>query len=193
MIEADEFVFLWINGFVGRIPIIDAAMKWIVSDYLIPVSISLTLVGLWFAGKDRAAREKHQLCLFMAILSLALTNWSVMIINGIYSRTRPFDAHEVSMLFYKPVDPSFPANTAAAMFAISSTVWGINRRVGTALLLTSSIYGFARVYAGVHYPLDILGGAIIGIIIGFLVLKIRSFLDPVFTLLIRAARILCLA
>ena len=193
MAHADEVVFLWINGWVGRFPLVDKAMEWVVSDYLVPVSLALTLLGLWFVGKESASRQKHQVGVFVALASMGLASWAVMLINGVYSRPRPFVDHDVSLLFYRPVDPSFPANTAATMFAIAAAVWGVNRRAGTALLLAAGLYGFARVYAGVHYPLDIIGGALIGIVVVALVFKVSKLLEPVLTRVIKAARILCLA
>ena len=193
MADADEAVFLWINDWVGRAPLFDSVMEWVVSDYLVPVVLTLTLVGLWFVGSDSATRQKHQIGVFVAVGALALANWTVFIINQLYMRDRPFVDHDVSLLFYQTTDPSFPANPAAASFAIAAAVWGVNRRVGTALFAVAGLFVFARVYAGVHYPLDVIAGAIIGIVIARLVFRLRHLLEPLPTMAIRAARILCLA
>ena len=50
MAYSDKVVFLWINGWVGKFPLFDAAMEWVVSDYMVPALLALTLLGLWFAG-----------------------------------------------------------------------------------------------------------------------------------------------
>ena len=193
MAHADETVFLWINGWVGKAPLFDRAMEWLVSDYLVPVGLALTLVGLWFVGDERAVRQRHQIGLFVALSSMALASWAVFLINGVYYRPRPFVDLDVSLLFYQPTDSSFPSNSAAASFAIAAAVWGVNRRAGLALFLAAGLHGFARVYAGVHYPLDIVSGALIGIVVAFLVFKLKDLLEPLPTMAIKAARILCLA
>ncbi len=193
MAHADEVVFLWLNGWVGRSALFDGIITWVVSDYLVPASLALTLLGLWFVGDDRAARLKHQVGVFVALSAMGFASWVVYISNALYFRPRPFIDHDVSILFYQPTDSSFPSNPAAASFAIAAAVWGVNRRVGTALLLGAGAYGFARVYAGVHYPADVLGAALIGIVVAYLVFKLRDLLEPLPTMVIKAARILCLA
>ena len=195
--NADEKVFLWINALAGEFSPLDKLMELVVSDYLIPVTLALALVGLWFAGRERLARQKQQIGLFVALTSMALSSLAVFIINAWYVRPRPFEnpitAPEVELLFYRPTDSSFPANPIAASFGIAAAVWGVNRRVGTVLLLASGVYGFARVYAGVHYPLDVIAGALIGVVIAFLTFKLRDLLGPILVWVIKAARILCLA
>ena len=168
-------------------------MGWVVSDYLIPVSLALALVGLWFVERDRLTRQKHQIGVFVALTSMALSSLAVLIMNAMYFRPRPFVDHEVALLFYRPTDSSFPANAVAAAFGIAAAVWGVNRRAGTALLLGAGLYGFARVYAGVHYPLDVIAGALVGVGVTFFVFRLRDLLHPVPEWVIKAARILCLA
>ena len=168
-------------------------MEWVVSDYLVPVGLVLTLLALWLVGVSRETRERHQIGVLVALSSMAVASGVVMLINSLYFRERPFVELDVSLLFYKPTDSSFPSNSAAASFAIAAGVWGANRRVGTALLGVAALYGFARVYAGVHYPLDIAGGAAIGITVALVVYKLKDLLEPIPTAVIRAARILCLA
>jgi undecaprenyl-diphosphatase len=169
-------------------------MRWVVSDYLVPVSLALTLVGLWFVGSDRMVRQRHQIGMFVALSSMGLSSLTVLIINITYFRPRPFVDHDVNLLFYQPTDySSFPANSIAASVGIAAAVWGVNRRVGTVMLLATGLYSFARVYAGVHYPLDVAAGALIGIVVTFLTFKAKNLLEPLPTLVIKAARILCLA
>ena len=193
MAYADEKVFHWINGLAGHVSFFDQIIEWLVSDYLIPVGLALVLVGLWFAGSDKLTRQRYQIGLFVALTSMALSSFAVYIINGLYFRPRPFVDHDVTLLFYQPTDSSFPANPIAATFGIAAAVWGVNRRIGTALLIAATLYGCARVYAGVHYPLDIVAGALIAVVITFLVFKLRDLLEPLPTWVIKAARVLCLA
>ena len=61
------------------------------------------------------------------------------------------------------------------------------------MFLMAGLHGFARVYAGVHYPLDIASGALIGFVIAFFVFKLKNLLKPFLIVGIKMARILCLA
>ena len=82
---------------------------------------------------------------------------------------------------------------AAAVFGIAFAVWGVNRRMGAWLIGAAALYSFTRVYAGVHYPLDIVASVLIAVVVTWLTFKGRDLLMPVLTLVMKAARILCLA
>ncbi len=191
--NADQAIFRWINGLAGILGPIDLLAGLLAGDYLVPVSLSLTLVAMWFGGPDKETRQRYQLGLFVALTSMALSSLVVLMVNARYFRPRPFDTVDATLLMYMPTDSSFPANAMAATFGLAAAVWGVNRKVGTALLVAAGIYGFARVMAGVHYPLDIVGGAAIGVVIAFFVFKLRDLLMPVLVAALRLARIFCLA
>ena len=191
--EVDESIFLWINGWVGRFPAFDRIVDWVVSDYMVPVGLALTLIGLWFVGDNRVVRQTNQVGVMVALSAMGLASWAVYVMNGLYFRPRPFVDHDISLLFYQPTDSSFPANAAAATFAIAAAVWGVHRRAGTVMFVVAGLYGLARVYAGVHYPLDIIAGAAIGLVVALLVFRLKDLLDPLPSMVIKGARILCLA
>lgn len=195
MADADKSLFLWINSFAGESPLFDAAAALLASDYLTPVSFGFILLGLWFAGSDAAARMRWQIGVFAALTAMALANLFVTAINAVYARPRPFDALDgsVTTLFYKPDDPSFPSNAAAASFAIAIAVWTLDRRLGAAMLAAAAIYSAARVYVGVHYPTDILGGVAVALVAVFAAHRLRDLLRPALTAVIRAARAVYLA
>ena len=193
MANPDERLFLWINGLSGHLPILDRGAQWMASDYLVPVSLGLTLLGLWFCGDIRSDRYQKQLNVFMSLITMGLSSLVVHVSNMIYFRPRPLVNHDVNLLFYQPTDSSFPSNAMAVTFSIAISIWVINKKVGTILILLTSLYGLTRIYVGVHYPLDILMGALISIIVTFLVFKAKKILLPVLTWAIKMIRVFCLA
>ena len=190
---ADKELFLLINGFVGVVPFVDRIAQWVVSDYLMPIALALSLIFMWFVDRDREIRTQRQIGVFVALTSMALSNSVVFMLNFFYFRPRPFVNDDVAMLFYKPTDSSFPSNAVAAVFGLAFGIWGVNRRLGWVAILAASLYGLARVYSGVHYPLDILAGAAIAAVVTYLVFRLRDLLMPLLMLAIRLARILRLA
>jgi len=191
--NADQALFIWLNGLAGGFALFDSVVGWVASDHLVPVSLSLTLVVLWFTGVDKEAREKHQIGLMLALISLALSSLVVLIINAFYERPRPFEVMDVTLLFYRPTDPSFPANSAAAAFALAAAIWLVNRRVGTAMIVAAVGYGLSRIIAGVHYPLDVLAGWFIAVLVTLAVFRLKELVMPVLRAFLRLARIFCLA
>ena len=189
----DRELFLLINGFVGTVPFVDRVAQWVVSDYLMPIALALMLIFMWFIDRDRELRVQRQLGVFVALASMALSNSVVFILNFYYFRPRPFVDNDVSLLFYEPTDSSFPSNAVAAVFGLAFGIWGVNCRLGYFAIGAATLYGLARVYAGVHYPLDILAGAAIAAPVTYLVFRLRDLLMPILMLAIRLARVFRLA
>jgi undecaprenyl-diphosphatase len=80
-------------------------------------------------------------------------------------RLRPFASHSSIIPLDKDVTvaSSFPSTHMAVAFAIATAIYLYgHRRLGPALFLLAFVIGFGRVAAGVHYPIDILAGAIVG-------------------------------
>ena len=160
--RADESAFVWLNSWVGRFSLLDRIVELTVSDYFVPLIMSLLLLGLWFAGHSSAHREPNQLGVMTAILSVAVVNLIVELFNEFFYRPRPFEDLDVDLLFYMPTDSSFPANPAAFGFALALGVWMWNRKAGWVLLAPAVVFSLSRMYAGVFYPLDVIGGAAVG-------------------------------
>jgi undecaprenyl-diphosphatase len=193
MENADQQLLIWLNSWVGKSQLFDAAVEWFVSDYLVPVVLALILLTFWFSGSNINDRYRYQVGVLVALVSMALASWVVMINNGVYFRPRPFEEIKLTLLFYEPTDSSFPANTSAATFAISTTIWQVNRRLGIAVLVLSGLFGLSRVYAGVHYLSDIIAGGFIGVVTSLVVTKFMTVFGMIPKVFIKAVRIICLA
>ncbi len=159
----DGAIVRFLNAGVGNVALLDWLMNVLVSDYFVPVTGSLVLVALWMTGTHET-RPLNQVTTMVTAGAIGGANAITTIINGIVDRPRPFVDIDLTLLFYAPTDPSFPSNTASVGFALATAIFLRHRRLGGALYVLAFCWGFARVYAGVHYPTDILAGAGIGIV-----------------------------
>ena len=193
MAQVDRDIVLWLNSGAGKIAALDSLAEWVVGDYLVTAFLGLSLVAIWFGSAMDPARIERQIGVLTALGTVALANLAVITINSLYFRDRPFADLDVTLLFYRPTDSSMPSNSAAAFVGLAAAVWGFDRRAGTILLAVAGIHAFLRVYAGVHYPSDILAGAAIGVAAAFAAYGLRRLLGPIPARAIRAARVLCVA
>lgn len=149
------------------------------NDYLMPVAMSLVLLGLWFSGRSFTILERHQKAVMAAFVAMGLTNLVVKLINLGFYRSRPFQVLDnVQLLFYRPTDSSLPSNAAAVAFTMVAAIMLTNRRLGVALLIMASLWALARIYMGVHFPLDIVAGAALGYVSGLLVSRLVAMTEP---------------
>ncbi|GAA1070917.1 MULTISPECIES: phosphatase PAP2 family protein [Kitasatospora] len=65
-------------------------------------------------------------------------------------------------------DWSFPSNHTVIAFAAAAALWTADRRLGAVALVAAVLMGASRVWVGVHYPHDVLAGAVIGVAAGVL-------------------------
>jgi undecaprenyl-diphosphatase len=192
----DTSVFLWINGLSGHVGVIDEFFKGIANDYFAVITVSLVLVWLWFAARDSTQREKNQRIVLLAMVTIGIASALMALSNHFYFRTRPFNSlppGSVNLLFYRPTDSSFPSNYAAVLFALAIAVFVKNRKYGAWLLVLAVISGFGRIYIGIHYPLDILGGAAVGLVATFISVGIMWIVKPLADLILKITRALYLA
>ena len=74
-----------------------------------------------------------------------------------------------------PSDTSFPSGHTAASFAVAAGVYMAGwKKTGIVLHIFSALIGFSRLYVGVHFPSDVIGGAIVGVLCAWVV---RKFID----------------
>jgi undecaprenyl-diphosphatase len=109
--------------------------------------------------------------LFFSIISLAVSYGIIKnVINVLFYHSRPFVDFEFIPLVNQIANASMPSAHATIFFTLASImIFWINKKWGYILLVGAIFIGIARIFAGVHYPMDILVGALIGLITPFLV------------------------
>jgi len=182
-----------LNGLAGRSAAFDLVVRLLVNDYAITTALVVVPFGLWFSGASTQQRERNQRAVLSAATSMFIANLFVKALNLLYYRPRPFAGHDLNLLFYHPSDSSFPSNPASVGFCIATAVWFFNRTAGWILYVLAGLLGLARLISGVHYPSDVLGGALIGMLSACLMVKKLGFLERLWTFIIRRMRSLLLA
>ncbi len=103
----------------------------------------------------------------LAFLSLILSRGIIAeVLKFFINRKRPFSVLEIApLLKYEAYDKfmSFPSGHAAFFFALALTVFYFNKLWGWRFLAMATVISLARIFVGVHWPSDILAGAIIGL------------------------------
>ena len=106
--------------------------------------------------------------LALTIVAVALADLSASALKGLIDRPRPpLRYPDQDPLVQVPDSGSFPSGHAATSFAGATILaFGVPRAAPLFYLLATAV-GFSRVYLGVHYPLDVVGGAVLGTLIAF--------------------------
>jgi undecaprenyl-diphosphatase len=103
-------------------------------------------------------------------IAVALADWSAAAIKAIVHRPRPpLRYADPKTLVALPHDPSFPSGHAATSFAAATMLSFAFPRLAPFLYVLAAAVAFSRVYVGVHYPLDVLGGAILGSLLALMI------------------------
>ena len=110
------------------------------------------------------------------LMDLVLCN---LILKNLVARVRPYDINTaLSILIKKPLDFSFPSGHTAASFAAMTALFLAKmKKAWIAALILAVLIAFSRLYFYVHYPTDVLGGAVVGILSGVLGYAIVEKLD----------------
>ena len=127
------------------------------------------LFVLWVIdGKVKKEQALH------GVLAFVLA-WIVAdIIKHFFPTLRPFLTNgETALTLFPQHNGAFPSGHTAAAFALAITLWLHDRKVGWIYIILAITIGIARVFANVHYPVDILGGGIVGIVIAIAIEKIH--------------------
>src|SRR3954452_7482751 len=164
----DYDIFNSINDFTSHHDGIEDVLSFIAQDahyiFVAFLAVLFLLPARW--GSPNLRRG--------VVAAAAAAGVALLVAHGItvlWDRPRPFVAHPHSthLFITHGTDASFPSDHATAAFAISVSLLLRSRAVGWIALAFSIVVAFARVAVGVHYPSDVLGGALIGIAAALLI------------------------
>lgn len=172
LIQFESNILLWIQEYL-RSDFLDPIVKFITHSgdhgYL---WIALLIVLLCIPKTRKAALIGAATLL----LTYIVTN---LCLKPLIGRTRPYEVIEgLTRIIGKQSDRSFPSGHTANSMAVGVSLWLVSRKyellgdkklyfpksAGWIVLIWSVLVGLSRLYVGVHYPTDVLGGAIIAIL-----------------------------
>lgn len=105
-----------------------------------------------------------------------------MILKPLVARIRPCNVNTaVQLLIARPADYSFPSGHTSVSFAAAFALYFSRRKLWIPALVLAVLISFSRLYLYVHYPTDILAGAMIGIIMGYIGCRAAVFLEKPLT------------
>lgn len=172
----DFHVEHWINAPAGHNALLD--LFGVVLAKFAPEIWALIFLIMWFWPPYRRTRARR------AVVYAVVSGVVALVINIVIThlapyRPRPFvlEPHLVHQLISHKPDSSFPSDHAAGSFGFAIGLLFAGISDGLWALLLALAVAWARVFVGVHWPTDVLVGALVGIVSGFLVLRLRKSLD----------------
>ena len=166
----DLGLFTFLNSAVGVSPFLDRLILFCAA-HLPYFLIGIFLVWLAFFILPGAPKLEVAVAAFAS--ALLARGVIVEAIRFFYDRPRPFSVMEVNQLLTNSPG-SFPSGHAALFFALSTAVYLYDRKWGIGFFIASALVSLTRVMSGIHWPSDILGGALIGIGSALLVAKLAN-------------------
>jgi undecaprenyl-diphosphatase len=121
--------------------------------------IGLVLAALW----------RRALPFALVVLAVAAADGIASLIKAAVGQNRPTDAGSLLTI---PHSHSFPSGHTAVAFAAATVLTWLAPRAAPAFFALALAIGYSRIYVGVHWPLDVVGGAVLGTATALLLLAI---------------------
>ncbi|WP_217241434.1 phosphatase PAP2 family protein [Streptomyces sp. AC555_RSS877] len=181
-----------INGLAKDAPAwFDRAMEY-VGEYGLLLAMVLLVVWCWWSVRRRGGEDAASsvAALIWAPLAAGIAVLVNVPIRGFVERPRPFLTHQgLDVLVSGKTDYSFVSDHATITMAMGVGLFVANRKFGFFGLGLALLEGFCRIYMGVHYPTDVVGGFALGTAVALLLSPVAmALLTPVVKAVERSPR-----
>ncbi|MGW0184558.1 phosphatase PAP2 family protein [Streptomyces sp. NPDC003362] len=184
-----------INGLAKDAPHwFDRVMEY-VGEYGLLLAVVLLVLWCWWTGRRRAGSAEEAASSVAALVWAPLAAGVAVLVNvpirGFVERPRPFLEHDgLEVLVTGKTDYSFVSDHATITMAIAVGLFVANRKFGLVGIGLALFEGFCRVYMGVHYPTDVVGGFALGTAVALLLSPVAmALLTPVAKAMERSPRV----
>ncbi|MEK7460026.1 MAG: phosphatase PAP2 family protein [Patescibacteria group bacterium] len=158
----NEQLFNFFYSFAHQNPILDDVISFVATWYGLVI---LTLLFLYlFEHRDNPKKGFRDL---FVVGIVAISAWFIAhFLKEVFHTLRPFEVlPSVTPLFIED-SYAFPSGHAAMFMALATSLWFYHKKLSIFFAISAVFIGIARVMAGVHWPVDILGGLALGYILG---------------------------
>ncbi|MCQ9134868.1 phosphatase PAP2 family protein [Streptomyces hilarionis] len=165
-----------------------------VGEYGLLLAMVLLIVWCWWGVRRRPGGAEEAASSVAALVWAPLAAGLAVLVNvpirGFVERPRPFRDHQgLEVLVSGKTDYSFVSDHATLTMAMAVGLFVANRKFGLVGIGIALLEGFCRVYMGVHYPTDVVGGFALGTAVTLLLSPIASMmLTPVLKAVDRSPR-----
>lgn len=119
-------------------------------------------VAVWIFSRP-TVKAKFRAFSFVFLSALIARGIITEVIRYFYKSERPFVTLGFEPLIFND-NSSFPSGHAAFLFAFAFSIFFINKKLGIWFGVSALLVALARIYAGIHWPVDILGGIAVALI-----------------------------
>lgn len=161
----DQLILQWVLTVVHKNAIVDSVA--IFSAEYLPYFLVLGFfVLLW-----KLYKKRERIFFFIQTLLIAILSRGIVteLIRFLWHRSRPFIALNFTPLIPEDQTWGFPSGHATFFFGLAIAVYFMNRKWGVLFIMLAALNAVARVYVGVHWSTDVIAGAAIGIISGYII------------------------
>jgi undecaprenyl-diphosphatase len=171
LLSADRALFLFLNVTLST-PAGDLVWP-LITDYDRILVVRAMLLSVWLVLLWKGGTRGRTAALMLIPLLVISDQLSSTVIKELVGRARPCHMvggvpviREVHLLVTCGGGKSFPSSHAVNNFAVAAMFSAYYRRWTWAFFSCAALVGLSRIFVGVHYPLDVLGGAAIGVGVG---------------------------
>ncbi|HZH74010.1 MAG TPA: phosphatase PAP2 family protein [Mariniphaga sp.] len=181
LLELDTSLFLYLNGFH--------------SDFWDTIMLLITLKEPWFPFFGiilfyitKNFKSKSWFIFIFVALTVLLSDQLSVLLKDSIQRYRPAHNPEIDYLVHNVLRKGslygFVSSHAANVFAVFAFTTRLfrNRSFWILMLIWAFVISYSRIYSGVHYPLDIIGGGVLGWLIGIGTFRLLMIVETFFFL-----------